>query len=124
MIYMIYLLGDSHILQIENSDIIKVATKARDKGKCFGCYEAGSAMGLNKKKSTLKYNEKILNDIKTLDLTNNKIALKFGQVDTEFAYYLKLIKNKDLKFEDFAKDSVNKYFEFIPCGKYFICQSS
>lgn len=72
---------------------------------------AASAMGLNNPKSFSGYQKEFL-DIYNKISKNDKIMLKYGQVDTEYVYYMKY-SNKPLPFIDFARDSVNKYFSFI-----------
>ena len=66
-----HLFGDSHISCINHKDIQK--------------YEltASSAMGLNNPKSISGYQKKILNIYNKIS-KDDKIMLKFGQVDTEF----------------------------------------
>lgn len=101
---MIYLFGDSHIDSISNPKIIHRQ------------FTASSAMGLNKKNSVSKYHDKVIQELTTIHHRHNshdKVFFKFGQVDTDFVYYIKLSNNHDLKFHDFAIDSVNKYFNFI-----------
>jgi hypothetical protein len=68
-------------------------------------------MGLNNPKSVSGYQKKIL-DLYNKIGKDDKIMLKFGQVDTEFVYYIKLT-DKDISFEEFAICSIDKYFEFI-----------
>lgn len=94
-----HLFGDSHIFGINHSQIIK------------NQFKASSAMGLNNSESVSGYRHKFL-DIYSRIPKNDKIMMKFGQVDTEFVYYIKL-SNKKISFKEFAQDSVNKYFEFI-----------
>ena len=96
---MYHLFGDSHINCIKNKNIIKYE------------FPAGSAMGLNNKNSISKYNQKIISLYKNIPKTDS-VMFKFGQVDTEFVYYIKLYK-QDINFYDFAKDSVEKYFQFL-----------
>ena len=94
-----HLFGDSHIHIINHEDIQKYQLTA------------GSAMGLNNPKSISGYQETILNAYNKIQ-KDDKIMLKFGQVDTEFVYYIKL-SDKNILFDEFAIDSINKYFRFI-----------
>jgi hypothetical protein len=101
---MIYLFGDSHINSIFNPKIIHRQ------------FTASSAMGLNKKNSVSKYHDKVIEELTKIHFRHNsrdKVFFKFGQVDTDFVYYIKLSNNHHLTFHDFAVDSVNKYFNFI-----------
>ena len=94
-----YLLGDSNILNIKNKNIIKKP------------FISSSAMGLSNSNSITKANKRF---VKIFRKNKNNIKiLKFGQVDVEFIYYLKLLKNNNLKFTTFAKNSIQKYFDFI-----------
>ena len=75
-------------------------------------YTAGSAMGLRHADSITGYREALEGDLygtKSTDL----IVLKFGQVDADFVYYLKLADQPSLTFDAFAVDSVRKYFSFV-----------
>jgi hypothetical protein len=94
-----HLFGDSHIDCINHKDIQKYPLPA------------SSAMGLNNPKSVSGYQEIFLNLYNTID-KEDKVMLKFGQVDTEFVYYIKLT-DKEISFEDFAISSIDKYFTFI-----------
>lgn len=95
-----HLFGDSHIGVINHKNIQKYEL------------QAGSAMGLNNPKSISCYQERFLNIYNNIKNDNVKIMLKFGQVDTEFVYYIKMTSNY-ISFDEFAIDSVNKYFTFI-----------
>ena len=95
-----HLFGDSHIHWINNTNITK------------HLFSAGSAMGLNNPNSVSGYQNKFLEIYKNIP-ESEKIILKFGQVDTEFVYYIKLASNNNLSFVDFANDSITKYFNFI-----------
>lgn len=99
-IYIYHLFGDSHICHIGNDQVKQQ------------CLIAGSAMGLDNINSVSGYQQIFLYLYNTIPLQDN-IFMKFGQVDTEFVYYIKLANNNTLLFEDFAKDSVEKYFNFI-----------
>ena len=94
-----HLFGDSHIECINNKNLIKHQ------------FTACSSMGLNNPKSISGSQKKILSIYSKIS-KDDLVMMKFGQVDTEFVYYIKLT-NKHLSFEEFAIDSVNKYFEFI-----------
>ena len=94
-----HLFGDSHISCINHKNIEKYQLTA------------SSAMGLNNPKSVSGYQEKFLNLYSKI-YKDDKVMLKFGQVDTEFVYYIKLT-DKDISFDEFAIDSINKYFKFI-----------
>ena len=96
---MIHLFGDSHISIIDNKNITKHIMKA------------GSAMGLDNTDSILNYHYVIKK--KLIEIKDEPIIFKFGQVDVEFVYYLKLVRNPSLNFNDFAILSVNHYFNFI-----------
>ena len=90
-----HLFGDSHIGIINHKDIIKHQ------------FNACSAMGLNNLSSISGYRKKFLNLYNNIP-KNEKIMLKFGQVDTEFVYYLKLTK-KYISFLEFAQYSIDKF---------------
>jgi len=94
-----HLFGDSHIGCINHKDIQKYQLTA------------SSAMGLNNPKSISGYQKKFLNIYNKIS-KDDKIMLKFGQVDTEFVYYIKL-SSKIISYVEFAIDSINKYFKFI-----------
>ena len=94
-----HLFGDSHIECINHINLIKHQLTA--------C----SSMGLNNPKSLSGSQEHFLSIYSKIS-KNDIVMMKFGQVDTEFVYYIKLTK-KYLSFEEFALDSVNKYFDFI-----------
>ena len=75
-------------------------------------FTAGSAMGLRHADSITGYRKALEGDLlgtKPADA----IVLKFGQVDCDFVYFLKLVDQPSLSFEDFARDSVRKYFTFV-----------
>ena len=94
-----HLFGDSHIGKINNKNITKYP------------FPACSAMGLNNPNSISGYRKKFLelyHKVPSQDI----VMLKFGQVDTEFVYYIKMTK-QPISFNQFAIDSVNKYFRFI-----------
>ena len=95
-----HLFGDSHIHWINNTNITK------------HLFSAGSAMGLNNPNSVSGYQNKFLEIYKNIP-ESEKIILKFGQVDTEFVYYIKLASNNNLSFVDFANDSITKYFNLL-----------
>ena len=94
-----HLFGDSHIYVINHNDIQKYLLSA------------SSAMGLNNPKSVTGYQKYVLDSYNKIS-KDDKIMLKFGQVDTDFVYYIKLT-NTLISFDEFAIDSVNKYFNFI-----------
>lgn len=75
-------------------------------------YTAGSAMGLRHADSITGYREALEGDLYATRPTD-LIVLKFGQVDCDFVYYLKLAEQPALRFADFAADSVRKYFSFV-----------
>jgi hypothetical protein len=95
-----HLFGDSHSWIINHKDIQKYE------------FVASSAMGLNNPKSISGSQKKFLNIYNKIS-KDDKIMLKFGQVDTEFVYYIKLSNNKIISYDEFAIDSINKYFKFI-----------
>ena len=94
-----HLFGDSHIDCINHKDIQKYPLPA------------SSAMGLNNPNSVSGYQETFLNLYNKIN-KEDKVMLKFGQVDTEFVYYIKLT-DKEISFEEFAISSIDKYFKFI-----------
>jgi hypothetical protein len=51
-------------------------------------------MGLHNSNSVSGYQQQVLNAINTVS-KYDKIMLKFGQVDTDFVYYIKLTNNND-----------------------------
>ena len=69
-------------------------------------------MGLRHADSITGYREALEGDLYATRPTD-LIVLKFGQVDCDFVYYLKLADKPGLDFEAFAADSVSKYFSFI-----------
>ena len=75
-------------------------------------FTAGSAMGLRHADSITGYREALEGDLYATRPTD-LIVLKFGQVDCDFVYYLKLADKPGLDFAAFAADSVSKYFSFI-----------
>ena len=95
-----HLFGDSHIDIINHTNIQKYKLPA------------SSAMGLNNPKSVSGYQKKFLNIYNKIS-KDDKIMLKFGQVDTEFVYYIKMSNNNIISYDEFAIDSINKYFKFI-----------
>lgn len=76
-------------------------------------YTAGSAMGLRHADSITGYRTAIESDVKRGLAANDAIVLKFGQVDCDFVYFLKLADNPSLDFDTFAQDSVRKYMSFV-----------
>lgn len=94
-----HLFGDSHIDCINHKDIQKYPLPA------------SSAMGLNNPNSVSGYQATFLNLYNKIN-KEDKVMLKFGQVDTEFVYYIKLT-DKEISFEEFAISSIDKYFKFI-----------
>ena len=100
-----HLFGDSHIDCINHKDIQKYPL------------HAASAMGLNNPKSVSGYQETFLILYNKIN-KDNKVMLKFGQVDTEFVYYIKLT-DKNISFKEFSISSIDKYFKFILNNLHF-----
>jgi hypothetical protein len=75
-------------------------------------YTAGSAMGLRHADSITGYRGAIESDLLNTR-PDELLVFKFGQVDCDFVYYLKWIKDPTLVFETFAADAVHKYFTFV-----------
>ena len=95
-----HLFGDSHTLSIDHPDMVRHE------------YRAGSAMGMNNPQSVSQYHSRFIKERNDVP-EKEPIVLKFGQVDADFVYYMKLAKQSDLRFDEFAKDSVSKYTHFI-----------
>ena len=75
-------------------------------------YTAGSAMGLRHADSITGYRQAVESDLRDAR-PNDLLVFKFGQVDCDFVYYLKWMKDPSLLFETFAVDAVRKYFTFV-----------
>lgn len=75
-------------------------------------FVAGSAMGLNHSNSRSGYRGVLERDLLSVGPTE-VVAFKFGQVDIDFVYYLKLVDTPALSFDAFAADSVVKYLNFV-----------
>ncbi len=103
----IKLFGDSHV----NTFITIEATDGAVPLLAYP-YTAGSAMGLRHADSITGYRAALEGDLRASKPTE-LIVLKFGQVDCDFVYYLKLADQPALRFDDFAADSVRKYFSFV-----------
>ncbi len=96
-----HIFGDSHIFMLFNYLAIKHQ------------YQGCTAMGLLNKNSLSGWNKILLKEYQTLG-SDDIVFFKFGQVDCEFTYFYKCLKeNKLLDFRSFAEDSIDKYFEFI-----------
>lgn len=95
------LIGDSHILALQNY--------TNNKNVIYQ-YSASSIRGLLNKNSTSGTGNKILSLVNSLKY--DKLFIMFGKVDLEFVYPYKLIK-KNIDIIDFIEDTTNKYIEFI-----------
>ena len=79
-------------------------------------FTAGSAMGLRKLGSISGYRrvlEESLMEYACKSAMDTTICFKFGQVDVDHVFYLKLAQNPELSFKKFAEDSVTKYMSFV-----------
>eukprot|EP00966_Prymnesium_polylepis_P318871 7364561-Prymnesium_polylepis.2 len=68
-------------------------------------FVAGSAMGLRHAASRSGYRTALEADLEHVG-PEDGVVFKFGQVDVDFVYYLKLVDNPTLGFDDFTADSV------------------
>lgn len=93
-----HLFGDSHIMGIWHPDIIKHR------------FKASSAMGLINNNSKSNSKERFLRIYSKN--SKERVLMKFGQVDTDFVYFIKLTQ-ESISFEQFANNSIDKYFRFI-----------
>jgi hypothetical protein len=101
------LFGDSHV----NTFITIEATGEAAPLLAYP-YTAGSAMGLRHASSITGYRMALERDLRATR-PSDLIVLKFGQVDIDFVYYLKLVEQPGLRFDDFATDAVSKYMSFV-----------
>uniref|UniRef100_A0A7S0P1N4 Uncharacterized protein n=1 Tax=Calcidiscus leptoporus TaxID=127549 RepID=A0A7S0P1N4_9EUKA len=69
-------------------------------------------MGLANARSHSGYRQVVLRQLQSVR-RHDVVILKFGQVDIEFVYYLKLVEQPALTFADFARQSINRYFAFV-----------
>jgi hypothetical protein len=68
--------------------------------------------GLNKEKSKLGYNNRIVQNIEKE--SNIYHLFKLGQVDIEFVYYYKLfVKKENISKDDFYEKIISQYLDFI-----------
>lgn len=75
-------------------------------------FTGSSAMGLRHVDSISSARTALERDLRSLG-DCELVAFKFGQVDADFVYYLKLARQPELSFADFAADSVHKYGDFL-----------
>ena len=105
---LIKIFGDSHV-----NTFITIEAAGSGALPLQACpFTAGSAMGLRHSDSITGYREALEGDLYATKPTD-VVVLKFGQVDCDFVYYLKLAENPTLRFDDFAADSVRKYLSFV-----------
>ncbi|EOD23201.1 hypothetical protein EMIHUDRAFT_447872 [Emiliania huxleyi CCMP1516] len=69
-------------------------------------------MGLAREDSHSGYRAALLDDLRRVP-RGDSVVLKFGQVDCDFVYYLKLVHDASLTFEAHLARSVERYFAFI-----------
>mmetsp|Transcript_41030 Transcript_41030/g.132972 ORF Transcript_41030/g.132972 Transcript_41030/m.132972 type:complete len:148 (-) Transcript_41030:368-811(-) len=69
-------------------------------------------MGLAREDSHTGYRAALLDDLRRVP-RGDSVVLKFGQVDCDFVYYLKLVHDASLTFEAHLARSVERYFAFI-----------
>lgn len=101
----VHIFGDSHthtLVSLEHDSHLVLAYP----------FVAGSAMGLQRSDSRAKYGAVLERDLSTVPSADH-VVLKFGQVDIDFVYYLKLVDQPELPFDAFARDSVRKYMAFV-----------
>ena len=112
----IKLFGDSHCLCFCGSSIQNKYLDIEYNNKkilVINCnQDSVSISGLNKEKSKLGYNKRIVknieNDKKTFHL------FKLGQVDIEYVYYHKLLNKKEnLSKEQFYTNIISQYLDFL-----------
>jgi hypothetical protein len=70
-------------------------------------FVAGSAMGLRRADSRSGYRTALEADLARVGHEDG-VVFKFGQVDVDFVYYLKLAEQPGLHFNSFAADSIAK----------------
>ena len=75
-------------------------------------FVAGSAMGLRHADSRSGYRHVLDAGLASVPRAEH-VAFKFGQVDVDFVFYLKLVRDPSLSFEAFAADSVSKFMSFV-----------
>lgn len=94
------LIGDSHT----NGIIFQNCTQL--------LCSAGSAKGLNNPTSISRYNQKIINHLKTNDYLN--IFFLFGGVDVDFCFIFKYLKTKTvLDYKKFNLTVIHEYLDFV-----------
>lgn len=111
-------IGDSHITHpyaaifpLPHVDVVPIVYTCR----------AGSAKGLANPQSRSGYNQKIralLTDLATLENGSVPVLFKFGQVDVEFVFSFKRMKNRELSFNmdaahSYIESVVDEYVEFL-----------
>jgi hypothetical protein len=95
------IIGDSHILALENYN--------NDKNNLYQ-YSASSIRGLINQNSSSGTGNQIINLVNSLKY--DKLFIMFGKVDLEWVYPYKL-KKENIEIIDFIEDTTNRYIEFI-----------
>lgn len=101
----IHIFGDSHTHVLAGLECEAHAVFAYP-------FVAGSAMGLRRADSRSGYRTCLEVDLRQVS-AGDTVVFKFGQVDLDFVYYLKLVEDPNLSFDAFAADSVGKYMSFV-----------
>lgn len=94
------IIGDSHILALENYCV----------GHEFHQYSGSSIRGLLNKNSKSGVGNQIINLVNTMPY--EKLFIMFGKVDMDWVYPYKL-KKHDIHIDDFIEETLDKYMEFI-----------